>query len=142
MRAAGRGQEVETPGRRPDGLPVPGTDYILTASDAADETDRSVRGHERLHQLALGPYAGSGVQLDTARAPDGTRYAVAGRIRADLSPVPGNPEATIRKANAIRRAALAPASPSAADMRVAAEAYRLAQSAKSDLETQRVSASA
>ena len=120
-----------------DGIPVPGTNYVLTAGEAAERIDQSVRSHERLHQMTLGPYAASGVLLETRRGPDGERYAVGGRIKADLSPVPGNPEATLRKANAVRRAALAPASPSAADMRVAAEAYRLAQSARDDLAAER-----
>lgn len=120
-------------GGRPEGIPVPGTSYMLTAGEDADRLDRSVRAHERLHQAALGPYAESAVLLATRRGPDGRSYAVGGRIGADLSPVPDDPRATLRKANAVRRAALAPGSPSAADMRVAAEAYRLAQDAKEDL---------
>lgn len=143
MRQAGVAREMPggVSGKRQvaeeDGIPVPGTNYVVTADDRAAAVDRNVRGHERLHQLALGAYAGSGVQLTTRRGPDGRSYAVGGRIKADLSRVPGNPEATLRKANAVRRAALAPASPSAADMRVAAEAYRLAQSAKEDMQAQR-----
>lgn len=129
-------------GASKEGIPVPGTNLVRTTSENAATVDRSVRGHERLHQLALGPYAESGVQLTTRRGADGRQYAVGGRIKADLAPVPGNPEATLRKANAVRRAALAPASPSAADMRVAAEAYRLAQSAKEDIEADRLSVEA
>lgn len=122
----------------PDGIPVPGTPYVLTASEEAESTDRAVRSHERSHQMTLGPYAESGVILTTRRGPGGEVFAVGGRIAADLSPVPGNPRATLRKANAVRRAAMSPGSPSAADMRVAAEAYRLAQSAREELRNERL----
>jgi len=107
-------------------------------SDEARLLDTSVRGHERTHQLALGPYAASGVELTTRRGADGEAIAVGGRIKADLSTVPGDPRATLRKANAVRRAALAVGSPSSADMRVAAEAYRLAQRASEEITGSRV----
>lgn len=118
----------------------PGARYETT--DEARQLDRSVRAHERTHQAALGAYAASGVQLTTRTGADGERIAVGGRIKADLTPVPGDPRATMRKANAVRRAALAVGSPSAADMRVAAEAYRLARDASDELEAQRLDTSA
>jgi hypothetical protein len=121
-----------------EGIPIPGTPYELTTSEDAKARDREVRGHEQAHLLALGPYAASGVTLSTRRGPDGERYAVGGSIRADLSEVPGDPRATLRKANAVRRAAFAPGSPSSADMRVAADAYRLAREAREELEAQRL----
>ncbi len=121
-----------------EGIPIPGTPYELTTSEDAKARDRAVRGHEQAHLLALGPYAASGVTLSTRLGPDGERYAVGGSIRADLSEVPGDPRATLRKANAVRRAAFAPGSPSSADMRVAADAYRLARDAREELEAQRL----
>lgn len=127
--------EQDTRGARADGA-------RYETTDEAHRLDRSVRAHERTHQAALGPYAASGVQLTTRTGADGERIAVGGRIKADLDPVPGNPRATMRKANAVRRAALAVGSPSAADMRVAAEAYRLARDAADDLEAQRLDTSA
>ncbi|MEM6544436.1 MAG: putative metalloprotease CJM1_0395 family protein, partial [Pseudomonadota bacterium] len=51
----------------------------------------------------------------------------------DVSPVPGDPQATIEKARIVRRAALAPAEPSAQDRRVAAEATALEQQARAEL---------
>lgn len=120
---------------------IPGEGDART-TDEAKLLDRSVRAHEREHQFALGPYASSGIQLATRRGADGEAIAVGGRIRADLTPVPGDPRATLRKANAVRRAALAPGSPSAADMRVAAEAYRLARDAAEELQTHYVDTSA
>ncbi|NBF39581.1 MAG: hypothetical protein GVY14_04140 [Spirochaetes bacterium] len=121
-----------------EGIPIPGTPYELTTSEDAKARDRAVRGHEQAHLLSLGPYAASGVTLSTRLGPDGERYAVGGSIRADLSEVPGDPRATLRKANAVRRAAFAPGSPSSADMRVAADAYRLAREAREELEAQRL----
>ena len=42
------------------------------------------------------------------RGPDGKFYAVAGEVSIDTSAVPGNPRATIRKMQQVKRAALAP----------------------------------
>ena len=81
----------------------------------------------------LGPYARGGPSYTYARGPDGTPYAVGGSVDVDVRPVPGDPEATIRKARMIRAAALGPGQPSAADMRVAAEAYRVEMQAKKEL---------
>ncbi len=57
-------------------------------------------------------------------------YAVGGSIDVDLNSVPGNPEATIRKARIIRRAAFAVMNPSSADLQVAARAYALEMEAQ------------
>ncbi len=102
-------------------------------SDEAIERDRGVRAHENAHLSALGPYAASIVSYDTVKGPDGETIAVGGRIAVDLSAVPGDPEATIRKAQTIIMAANAPGDPSAADKRVAARAYRLMQEARAEL---------
>ena len=95
--------------------------------------DRRVRSHEQTHLALAGPYAGSSASYITVRGPDGRSYAIGGSVRVDLRPVPGDPVATIRKAQAIRRAAYGPMSPSAADMRVAAEAYRMEVQARREL---------
>ncbi len=55
----------------------------------------------------------------------------------DTTPVPGNPEATHRKANAILAAALAPGEPSGPDMRVAAQAYLLESQAQREINAER-----
>jgi hypothetical protein len=119
-----------------EGLAVPGTDYVLRTSDSAAERDAEVRAHERAHLYALGGAAATGIKLETRRGPDGQRFVVGGSIKADLSPVPGDPQATLDKAQQVIRAAYAPGNPSAADMRVAADAYRMAQDAKRDLKEQ------
>jgi len=84
------------------------------------ETDRKVRAHERAHKAAAGGYATGGVYYVYKRGPDGQQYAVGGEVKLDVSEIPGDPEATIRKMRQVKRAALAPADPSPQDMRVAA----------------------
>jgi hypothetical protein len=90
--------------------------------------DQAVRTHERTHASVAGAHGGS-PQFQYQRGPDGVLYAVAGSVSVDLSPVAGNPEATLAKAQTIRRAALAPADPSAADRAVAAQASAMAADA-------------
>ncbi|MFW5786020.1 MAG: putative metalloprotease CJM1_0395 family protein [bacterium] len=99
--------------------------------------DARVRAHEAMHVAAAGVYATGGPSYTYAIGPDGQRYAVGGSVGVDLQPVPGNPEATIRKMRAIRRAATAPGQPSRADMRVAAKAYRLEQEAQQKIDARR-----
>lgn len=83
--------------------------------------DREVRAHEQAHKAAGGPHAGHPT-FKTIRGPDGRSYAVGGEVKIDTSAVPNNPEATIRKMEQVKRAALAPSNPSSADRQVAAEA--------------------
>ncbi len=103
-------------------------------SEEALERDRNVRNHENSHLSALGPYAASGILYDTATGLDGETLAVGGRIAVDLAEVPGDPEATLRKARVVLNAANAPGDPSAADQRVAARAYYLMQTSKAELQ--------
>lgn len=98
--------------------------------------DREVRAHEQAHQAVGGQYAG-GMSLTFERGPDGKRYAVAGEVPIDISPVPGNPEATLIKAEQVRRAALAPAEPSAQDRAVAAAAMQLKMEAQIEVRQER-----
>jgi hypothetical protein len=93
--------------------------------------DREVRAHEAAHKLAGGPYAGSPT-FKTVRGPDGRSYAVSGEVKIDTSEVPNNPDATIRKLEIVKRAALAPSNPSAKDRQVAAEAEAKIQQARQE----------
>lgn len=93
--------------------------------------DREVRAHEQAHKTAGGGLAGQ-PQFQTVRGPDGRSYAVGGEVSIDTSPVPNNPDATIRKMEIVKRAALAPAQPSAADRQVAADANRKIQQARQE----------
>ena len=94
--------------------------------------DLEVRAHEQAHAAAGGPYAGA-PRFRFVRGPDGKFYAVAGEVSIDTSAVPGNPRATIRKMQQVKRAALAPQEPSAQDRRVAAEAERKILQARQEI---------
>ncbi|GGA88604.1 hypothetical protein GCM10011369_33440 [Neiella marina] len=92
--------------------------------DQLEARDREVIAHEQAHAAVGGQYAGS-PSYDYQRGPDGQMYAVSGEVSIDISPVPGDPVATIRKMRQVRAAALAPAEPSAQDRRVAQEAAQI-----------------
>lgn len=83
--------------------------------------DTEVRAHEQAHLSAAGRYATSGASFTYQRGPDGASYAIGGEVGIDLGDE-STPEATIVKMQTIQRAALAPADPSGADKRIAAEA--------------------
>lgn len=94
--------------------------------------DREVRAHEAAHLAASGGLAQGGPSFTYQRGPDGNLYAIGGEVSIDVSAVPGDPEATIRKAETIRRAALAPANPSGPDRAVAASADRMESAARAE----------
>lgn len=94
--------------------------------------DREVRAHEAAHAAVGGRYAGA-PSLSYETGPDGRRYAVAGEVSIDVSPVKGDPAATMKKADIIYRAALAPAQPSAQDRNVAAKAAQMKIEARAEL---------
>jgi len=95
--------------------------------------DREVRTHEASHLAAAGRFARGGAQFEFTRGPDGVSYAVGGEVSIDTAPVSGNPQATLLKAQTIRRAALAPADPSGQDQSVAAAATAMATKARAEL---------
>ncbi len=99
--------------------------------------DREVRAHENAHKAAAGAYATGGPTYTYQTGPDGKRYAIGGEVQIDTSEVPNDPEATIRKAQTIRRAALAPAEPSSQDQRVAAQARVIENRARQELTKER-----
>ncbi len=94
--------------------------------------DREVRAHEQAHMAVGGQYAG-GVSYDYSRGPDGRLYATGGSVSIDISPVSGDPSATINKMQQVQRAALAPAEPSGQDRVVAAQAAQLIAQARSEI---------
>ncbi|HMW78526.1 MAG TPA: putative metalloprotease CJM1_0395 family protein [Rhodocyclaceae bacterium] len=94
--------------------------------------DQEVRRHEQAHIAAAGGLAVSGAGFTYQRGPDGVNYAVGGEVT--ISTAPGRtPEETLRRADAIRRAALAPADPSGQDHAVAAAADQMAREALMEL---------
>jgi SprA-related family len=98
---------------------------------ALAERDREVRTHEQAHMAAGGPYAGAAT-YQYERGPNGVSYAVAGEVPISTGKE-ATPEETLRKAQIVRRAALAPAEPSAADRSVAAMATRMEAEARMEL---------
>jgi hypothetical protein len=94
--------------------------------------DREVRAHEQAHARVGGQHAGS-PQYEFERGPDGQSYAVGGHVSISTSPVPGDPAATVRKMEQVKRAALAPAEPSGPDRRVAANADAKRADARAEL---------
>ncbi len=97
--------------------------------------DREVRAHEQAHSAVGGQYAGA-PSYEFKRGPDGVNYAIGGEVSIDTSPEQ-TPEQTIRKAQIVRRAALAPAEPSPQDRSVAAQATQMESQAQRDLAVQR-----
>ena len=100
--------------------------------DELEKIDRKVRTHEQAHLSAAGGYARGGANYSLVTGPDGKRYANAGHVNIDTSPE-RTPEATIRKAETVRKAALAPADPSPSDRQIAADATKMAQDAQKEL---------
>jgi len=96
------------------------------------QRDREVRAHEAAHKGVAGQYATGAAQFSYTRGPDGRQYATGGEVGIDAS-VPGDPADAIRKAQIIRRAALAPAQPSGQDRAVAAQATQMEAQARADL---------
>ena len=84
------------------------------------QRDQEVRTHEQAHAAAAGSLTRGLPSYSFQRGPDGQLYAIGGEVQIDTSPVPGDPEATVEKAQKIRRAALAPAQPSQQDRSIAA----------------------
>ncbi|WP_286264279.1 putative metalloprotease CJM1_0395 family protein [Thalassotalea atypica] len=96
--------------------------------------DQEVRSHEQAHDAAGGAYTSSptyGYEV----GPDGKKYAVTGEVSVDLSPIEGNPRATIAKMQKVRTAALAPANPSIQDTKVAASAQAIILQAQQSLQS-------
>jgi hypothetical protein len=105
----------------------------LKAVSKLKQRDAEVKAHEAAHLAAAGGIATSGASFEYQQGPDGVRYAIGGEVNIDTSSVPGDPAATLRKADTIRRAALAPAEPSGQDIQVAASATAMAAQAQAEL---------
>ncbi len=99
------------------------------------DRDREVKAHEQAHQAVGGQYAGS-MSLTYERGPDGKNYAIGGEVPIDTGKIANDPQATLDKAETIRRAALAPAEPSSQDRRVAAQAIQIGLEARADIQQQ------
>lgn len=102
--------------------------------DEMEQRDREVRTHEQAHVAAAAGLAGAPV-YEYQSGPDGRRYAVGGHVDVKTSGS-SNPDQALREAEAVKRAATAPADPSGADQaaasRASAEITRLKAEKSSD----------
>ncbi len=98
--------------------------------------DLEVKAHERAHMAAGSGLTIGGANFEYQRGPDGKMYAIGGEVKIDTSRE-NDPDATIRKMQKVRRAALAPTQPSATDRSVAAQASQIEAQARTELAQQR-----
>jgi len=122
------------------------TDAANTDKELSDEElqevtklkqrDTEVKAHEAAHLAAAGGLARGGASYEYQTGPDGKSYAVGGEVSIDTSSTEGDPESTIAKAQQIRGAALAPATPSSQDYKVAAKAAQMEAKARQELSRQ------
>ncbi|MEA3348394.1 MAG: putative metalloprotease CJM1_0395 family protein [Pseudomonadota bacterium] len=104
--------------------------------DQLKRRDAEVKAHERAHIAAGGPYVSGGASYEYERGPDNQNYAVGGEVSIDVS-AENTPEATIRKMQIVKRAALAPRDPSGQDRSVAAQAVQTEARARIELQKER-----
>ena len=97
------------------------------------QRDQEVRVHEQQHASVGGQHTGA-PSYEYETGPDGKQYVVEGSVSADLSPIAGDPNATIEKMQQVKAAALAPAEPSSADKNAAARADQLIVEARAELQ--------
>jgi hypothetical protein len=112
------------------------TEEQLREVEELKQRDREVRSHEQAHVAAAGRYANGGPQFEFTTGPDGRQYATGGHVNIDVGPA-NTPQATLIKAQVIRRAALAPADPSGQDRAVAAAATQLERDARKQIQEAR-----
>lgn len=104
------------------------------------QRDTEVRTHEQAHLSTAGQYAAGGPSFSYQTGPNGKRYAVGGSVPIDMKEA-STPAATMMKMRTVKRAALAPANPSAADRQIAARASMQEMKAMQELQTAQLTAS-
>ena len=97
--------------------------------------DAEVRTHENAHKSAGGQYAAA-PSYTYETGPDGKRYITDGEVSIDIGEE-SDPQDTITKMQVVKRAALAPAQPSAQDRQVYAEASQKEAQARQELNEQK-----
>jgi hypothetical protein len=100
-----------------------------------EKRDAEVRAHEQAHMAAAGAMAQGGPKYSYETGPDGKRYATGGEVNIVMKSG-RTPEETIRNAQQVQAAALAPGDPSPTDQQTAAAAARMAQEARQQLAAQ------
>lgn len=113
--------ENENNPKNKDGNSLELTPEELTELQKLKQRDLEVRTHEQAHMAAAGRYSKGGPSFSLEKGPDGRSYAVGGEVGIDVGKAK-TPEETVAKMRIIKQAALAPANPSSADRRIAAQA--------------------
>ena len=124
-----KAEKAESPSKAPGNL----TAEEQAQVEKLKARDAEVKNHEAAHLAAAGQYAKGGPKYVYQTGPDGKQYAIGGSVSIDVSPVSGNPQATLQKAQQVRSAALAPAEPSGQDQKVAAAASQMEAEARLQL---------
>jgi len=132
--AAGTAERGAVAGRGAAGAGAGLSEADLKIVSELKARDRVVRTHEMAHMAAGAGIVTRGASYSYQTGPDGQRYAVGGEVGISTSPG-RTPEETLAKADQIRAAALAPADPSAQDLRVAAKAAQMAAEARLEIST-------
>lgn len=132
----GEGDEANTSG---ESKATSATGEELTEEEQAEvedlkARDQEVRTHEQAHKSAGGQYAAAPT-YSYERGPDGKQYVTDGEVSIDIGEE-SDPQATINKMQVVKRAAMAPAQPSAQDRRVYAEATQKEAQARQELNEQ------
>lgn len=99
-----------------------------------EDRDQEVRTHEQEHLNQAGEHARGGPTFETYTASNGKTFVTGGKVNVDVSEVGGDPRKTADKMAKIRKAALAPRSPSQQDRTVEAEAATKEASARYEMQ--------
>jgi len=125
---------IDRLGSNVDDLFKPDEEKIRAQVEKLKAREREVIAHENAHKAVAGQYAGL-MRYTYTRGPDGRLYISGGEVSLSTSEEQ-SPEATIRKMQIIRAAALAPADPSPQDLNVARVAMAKEIKARAELAKQ------
>jgi hypothetical protein len=137
-REAARQAAIEQLQRRLDGdAGESGTDGRADPDDRRVDDlrrrDREARAREQAVRAAAGALSAGRTNYSYQVGPDGRLYVVSSEVQFDTSEIPGNPEATLRKAEQLQRAALAAGGDSPRERAIAAVAAMMASRARREL---------
>lgn len=112
------------------------SDHEQKILEELKKRDAQIRAHEQAYRAAAGSLIQGNISYSYETGPDGRRYAVGTHVDIDTSEVPGDPYATLIKAQRIKRAVSSAIEPSTADRAVAAEAARMEARAREEISQQ------
>src|SRR5574344_1947807 len=98
--------------------------------------DTEVRAHEAAHRAAAGSLKTSAPSYTYQTGPDGKQYAIGGEVNITFQQT-SDPQENLQNAEAMKAAALAPASPSNQDRSVANQADRIITEAQQQIAQKR-----